>query len=117
MIVRRDSLTPISFGGLRVFDYTANQELGSSVAYIEVPPAAHHAEAWSRRSDKYYLVATGRIQFTLEGQSFDLGRGDFCYVPRGNRFRYRNVSSELSILVLIHTPHFKLEDEIFVDAG
>ena len=57
------SLKPIDFAGLRIFDYTAGFDLSSSLAIIEVPPGAHHAEAWSKRSDKYYLVIAGTIGF------------------------------------------------------
>ena len=35
MLVRRASLEPIEFGDLRIFDYTAASDLGSSVARIE----------------------------------------------------------------------------------
>lgn len=114
MIVKRESLTPIDFDGLRIFDFTAGQHLGSSFAFIEVPPGMRHAEAWSRRSDKYYFVASGRIQFALDGHTFDLSAGTFCFVRRGQHFGYRNDGAELATLVLVHTPDFRIDDEVFV---
>ena len=114
MRVRHDTIEPIEFGGLQIFDYTAESSLGSSLAMIEVPPGASHDEAWSRRSDKYYLVVTGEIQFSLAGETFPLGPRDFCFVERGRRFAYRNDGSSPATLVLVHTPGFDLESEVFV---
>jgi mannose-6-phosphate isomerase-like protein (cupin superfamily) len=113
MLVRQRTLEPIDFGGLRIFDYTAEAELGSSLALIEVPPRAVHDEAWSRRSDKYYLVVSGEIRFSLQGEEFPLGPRDFCFVAQGKRFAYRNEGSSPATLVLVHTPGFDLDSEVF----
>jgi mannose-6-phosphate isomerase-like protein (cupin superfamily) len=107
-------MTPLDFGGLRIFDYTAGQALSSSIATIEVPPGARHAEAWSRRSDKYYLVSSGEIEFVLDGDARALAAGDFCFVKRGRRFSYANQTSTMATLVLVHTPSFDVRDEVFV---
>ena len=103
MLVRRESVGAIEFDGLKIFDYTAGREASSSLAVIEVPAGARHAESWSRRSDKYYLVTAGAIEFELEGEEISLGAGDFCLVEQGRRFRYRNDSGEPATLVLVHT--------------
>ena len=103
------------FNGLRIFDYTAGQSLGSSVAAIEVAPGARHAEAWSRRSDKYYLLSSGEIRFVLGGRPHTMRAGDFCFVRKGERFSYSNESSQSASLVLVHTPSFDLREEVFVD--
>ena len=114
MLVRRKALESIDFGGLKIFDYTAQFESDSSLALIEVPPGANHAEAWSRRSDKYYLVVSGEIEFALGNEEYTLAEGDFCFVKKGQRFKYRNSSSIPTTLVLVHSPSFDLESEIFV---
>ena len=113
-LISRSTLTPLDFHGLRIFDYTAGQSLGSSVALVEVAPGVRHAEAWSRRSDKYYLVSTGEVHFVLDGEEHVMRVGDFCFVKRGRRFSYSNVSSNPATLVLVHTPSFDLREEIFV---
>ena len=116
MIVTQDSLEPFDFDGLRIFDYTANQDLSSSLAVIEVPPNARHAVAFSRRSDKYYLVMRGQVRFVLEGSESQLRAGDFCLVRCGQRFAYSNDRPETALLVLFHTPKFSLENEVFEGA-
>jgi mannose-6-phosphate isomerase-like protein (cupin superfamily) len=114
MIVRRRSLKPIDFDGLRIFDYTAGSDLGSSLAYIEVGPGVQHAEAWSKRSDKYYFVVRGEIRFVLDGEAVDLGAGDFCFIAQGRRFSYSNDTDREAVLILVHTPSFELDGEVFV---
>ncbi len=114
MLVRQEALESIDFGGLKIFDYTAQLTSDSSLALIEVPPGASHAEAWSRRSDKYYLVISGEIEFALDNEEYALAKGDFCLVKQGERFKYRNSSSFSATLVLVHTPSFDLEAEEFV---
>lgn len=113
MIVRRKALEPIAFDGLRIFDYTAGAKSDSSMAVIEVPSGAIHRESWSRRSGKYYLVVSGQIQFILDGDEFPLASGDFCFVEQGKRFSYRNDEPSTATLVLVHTPSFDIESEVF----
>lgn len=115
MIVSRESIAPRDFDGLRIFDYTAGRSVSSSIAFIEVRPGVRHKEAWSRRSDKYYLVVSGEVAFVLEGEEHSLSAGDFCLVERGRRFSYANKSGEPATLVLVHTPSFELSEEVFVD--
>ncbi len=113
MLVRHGSIEAISFEGLRISDYTAGSESGASLALIEVAPGVTHPEAWSRRSDKYYLVVSGEVQFSLDGEAFALGPKDFCLVGQGKRFSYQNDGSAPALLVLVHSPSFDLESEVF----
>ena len=112
MFISGKSLKPIDFTGLRILDYTAGHDVSSSLAIIEVPPGAHHAEAWSKRSDKYYLVIAGAIRFVLDNVQTELSTGDFCLVPQGRRFSYSNPGTDLARLVLVHTPNFDLGAEV-----
>jgi mannose-6-phosphate isomerase-like protein (cupin superfamily) len=74
-----------------------------------------HKEAWSRRSDKYYLVISGQIAFELEGTEYLMSAGDLCVVERGRRFSYSNRSGNVATLVLVHTPSFDAAEEVFVE--
>ena len=65
MHIRKASLKPLVFDGMKIFDYTPSSRLSSSFAIIEVPAGVSHAKAWSRRSDKYYFIAQGEIEFVL----------------------------------------------------
>ena len=115
MIVKRDSVAPIDFSGLRILDYTANLDLASSFAVVTVPPGGSHPVTWSKRSDKYYWVVAGTLDFALDGETHTLSAGDFCLVPQGQRFSYQNPGTEDVQLVLVHTPSFDLDAEVFED--
>ena len=115
VIVKRASISPLNFDGLRIFDYTADQSLRASVALIEVEPGVRHKKAWSRRSDKYYLVLVGEITFVLDDVEHSLAAGDFCIVKQGHQFSYVNLSSEPATLALVHAPSFDLNQEVFVE--
>lgn len=115
MIVKRNSVDPIDFEGLQILDYTSKLDSRSSFAIITVPPWTDHAESWSKRSDKYYYVVTGRVEFTLDGQQQVLSAGDFCVVPQGQHFSYRNQESKEAQICLMHTPCFDINSEVFIE--
>ena len=113
MIIRRDSVGAFDFGGLSVRDYTAGLDRSSSFAVIDVPPATSHARSWSKRSDKYYYVISGAIEFMDASGAHGLTAGDVCFVPQGEWFAYRNCSGVPSVILLFHTPSFDLDSEVF----
>ncbi len=117
MIVKRSTVDPIDFDGLQIMDYTSKMDVGSSFAVITVPPGAAHAESWSKRSDKYYYVVAGKVEFTLDGEQYVLSTGDFCVVLRGQHFSYLNRESKEARVCLVHTPSFDLKSEMFIDSS
>lgn len=117
MFIHHNDVKPIDFEGLRIYDYTAKLETRSSVALIIVPPGARHRAAWSRRSDKHYTVTAGRVRFGVEGEVSELAAGDFCLVRQGQRFWYENAAEEPATLLLVHTPPYDPDAEVFVEDG
>lgn len=115
MIVRKGSLTPIDFGGLAIYDFTAGNEGSSSFAVIDVPCGTRHPLAKSSKSDKYYYVVQGKVCFHLEGVEYDLSEGDLCLVKKEQAFSYQNDTGEMARLVLVHTPPFDMEAEVFLE--
>jgi mannose-6-phosphate isomerase-like protein (cupin superfamily) len=114
MIIRKTQAELIDFEGLQILDYTAGRDGGSSMALIHVPPGVKHRRAYSRRSDKYYLVIDGRLKFDLDGREYWLEAGDFALVPKGSQFQYENADDQTANVILVHTPAFKLDEEVFV---
>ena len=113
MFIAHDTVPPLDFDGLFIVDYTAGRDTRSSFAEITVPAGMSHRVSWSRRSDKYYYIVAGTIQFTLNGDVRTMSAGDVCLVPQGSRFAYWNSGSRDATLILVHTPSFKLECEVF----
>jgi mannose-6-phosphate isomerase-like protein (cupin superfamily) len=113
MKISKDSVGQIDFEGLQIVDYTSGRDITSSLAEITVPPGVKHRKAYSDRSDKYYYIVSGHIQFNVDGELYYLHQGDVCVILKGQRFSYKNDSGESAKLILVHTPSFNLEFEVF----
>ncbi|MBN1782561.1 cupin domain-containing protein [bacterium] len=113
MYIPQKDIKPLEFDGLTIFDYTAGRESGSSIAEITVPAGVRHKISWSMRSDKYYYVIQGTVDFMIGGEERRLAAGDVCIVPQGIRFNYVNHGPGVAKLILVHTPDFRLECEVF----
>ena len=113
MKISKDSIEQIDFEGLQIVDYTSGRDITSSLADITVSPGVKHRKAYSNRSDKYYYIVSGHIQFNVEGELYDLYQGDACVILKGQKFSYKNDSDEPAKLILVHTPSFNLEFEVF----
>jgi uncharacterized protein (DUF952 family)/mannose-6-phosphate isomerase-like protein (cupin superfamily) len=115
MIIRAVDTPPAEWEGLSIRDLTAGREVRSSVARIEAPPGARHARSWSHRSDKFYILFSGQLHFLLDGSVHLLCAGDLCLVPQGHAFAYANRSNAPVDMLLVHTPSFELEAEVFAE--
>ena len=104
MKIPKDILSPIDCECLTIIDYTAGEQTRTSIAEITVAPSVKQRRAWSRRSEKYYNVVSGRVQFPIEAEVFDLAAGDTCIIVQGQRFAYHNMGDQSARLVLVHTP-------------
>ena len=112
-IVKGGSVEPSDFGGLQILDYTAGQDTQSSLVVVRVPPGIQHRHAFSERSHKCYYVVAGDTLMTLGEEHHHLSARDFCLIARGQHLRYANKSTEVATLLLLHTPSFDLDSEIF----
>lgn len=111
--MRRSDVEPFAFGDLQIWDYKARCEGSASVALVQIKPGASHGQARSTRSDKYYYVLGGLVEFDVGEIIYWLTQGDLLVVPRGEWFDYRNHGPELATLLLVHIPPFRLDAEEF----
>jgi mannose-6-phosphate isomerase-like protein (cupin superfamily) len=113
MKITKSSVDPIDFDGLKIVDYTAGGDASSSIAEITIYPGVAHRKAYSTRSDKYYYLVSGQVQFQVEDELYHLAPGDVCVIPKKRRFSYQNISEEPAKILLVHTPSFDLQSEVF----
>ena len=113
MIIRKEHAVKIDFDGLNIMDYTSGLDELSSFAVINVPKNVRHKLSWSKRSDKYYYVIEGEIKFSIDSDIVVLYQGDFCIIKKGTRFFYHNESDHDVRLILVHTPDFDINEEVF----
>ena len=113
MILKSETIQPFDFDSLSIRDFTATLNTSSSLAHIRVSPRAHHRRAWSKECDKYYYVISGELQFMLDSLEHTLKAGDVCIVPQGHKFSYVNTTETPVELLLLHTPRFNMDAEVF----
>ena len=51
--------------------------------------------------------------FTIQDEIRGMTAGDVCLFPQGKRFDYINSGSDSAKLILVHTPSFDLDSEVF----
>ena len=113
--VAPEDIPPFDFSGLQIRELTPDELKSASVAEIEVPPNAKHNIARSTRSDKVYFCIEGEVLFSVDGRTVILKPRDMLFVPKGEWFSYRNVTTFAARLLLIHVPPFVLASEEFRD--
>jgi mannose-6-phosphate isomerase-like protein (cupin superfamily) len=111
--VRRTEVQPFAFGDLQIWDYKPDEEQTSSLALIQIKPGISHGLSRSHRSDKYYYVLSGLVEFEVGEITYWLTQGDLLIIPKGEWFDYRNGANDMATLVLVHTPSFDLNGEEF----
>jgi mannose-6-phosphate isomerase-like protein (cupin superfamily) len=111
MLIQKEKSVKFNFDGLEICDYTAGLSESSSFAVITAPPKVSHKLSWSKKSDKYYYIIEGEIDFIIDSEKFLMKQGDFCIVKKGVKFKYENNSIKEAKLILVHTPAFDLNEE------
>ena len=113
MIIKENEVEQFDFDGLKIMDYTAKKDVNSSFATISVYPQISHKLSWSKRSDKYYYIIAGKVNFIINDKEYVLSNGDLCVIKKGEKFKYKNNSDGMVKMILVHTPNFKLDQEVF----
>lgn len=113
MQIKSDELKPFDWEGLSITDYTSGKNTQSSFAKIEILPGAQHKISWSKVSEKLYYVQKGQLHFMIDNKDFVINEGDLCIIPIKSKFAYKNKTNEVVEILLIHSPGFNIENEVF----
>jgi mannose-6-phosphate isomerase-like protein (cupin superfamily) len=62
------------------------------------PPHRHLAE------DELFVITSGSIEFTADGDTRTVGAGESVFVPRGTTHSYRNEREESATMIAVYTP-------------
>ena len=109
-LARASEQTQFEFFGLRITDYTAERDLASSLAIIDVPIGARHPSAHSERCEKAYFGLSGRVRFTLGAGEMEIGRGDLLVIPVGACFSYEGIND--ARIALFQPPPYDSSAEV-----
>ncbi|MGW2964502.1 cupin domain-containing protein [Streptomyces sp. NPDC001220] len=69
-----------------------------------VPPGGGPIAHVHRSADESFYVISGALEFLNGDQTFVANAGDFVFVPRGTRHRFRNRTGEQAHMVSFFTP-------------
>lgn len=86
-----------------------------SVFEAVVPPGGGPPLHAHRNEDEAFYLTAGELQMTVDDRSFSARRGDFIFVPRGNRHRFENVGTSDATMIFMYTPAGF--ERFFVEAG
>lgn len=115
MIIKSKEIQSVKWEGLSITDFTSNQDTQSSFAKIEISSGNKHKISWSKVSEKLYYVLTGQLHFMIDNRDYVVNSGDLCIVPVNTKFAYMNKSNNSVEILLIHSPNFNVENEVFED--
>jgi mannose-6-phosphate isomerase-like protein (cupin superfamily) len=88
-----------------------------SFGFIEasVPPGAGSIAHVHRRSDEAFYLVSGELEVLDGDRIFTARTGDFIFVPRGNRHRFKNMGLHTTKLLFMFSPGGP--EEVFLKGG
>ena len=104
-IVKAGNRTPLNILGMPLTMLCESGETGGAWSLFEEvvpfgmgPPP--HRHDW----DEAYYVLEGEIDFDIDGQSVNSGKGDFNYLPRNTVHGFKGASSRPSRVLIFAAP-------------
>jgi len=76
--------------------------LGVTVCWV--PPGNGPVAHVHKSADESFYLISGSLEFLNGDQTFVADAGDFVFVPRGTRHRFRNITDEQAHMVSFFTP-------------
>jgi quercetin dioxygenase-like cupin family protein len=80
-----------------------------------VPPGNGPVAHVHKIADESFYVISGSLEFLNGDQTFVANAGDFVFVPRGTRHRFRNITDEVAHMASFFTPGGG--EALWVEAG
>ena len=101
-----------------VYEIKATAEsTNGSLGFIDcwVPPGNGPVAHVHKSADEAFYIISGALEFLNGDRTFVATVGDFVFVPRGTRHRFRNITSEETHMVAFYTPGGG--EALFLEAG
>jgi mannose-6-phosphate isomerase-like protein (cupin superfamily) len=98
---------PTYWGAGDVYTLKASRDTtNGSLGFVEatVPPGGGPIAHVHTRNDEAFYVLSGELEMLDGGRTFVARTGDFVFVPRGIRHRFRNTGVHAVRLLLLFTP-------------
>jgi mannose-6-phosphate isomerase-like protein (cupin superfamily) len=111
-----EGLTKWVAGDEYIMKLTATESNGSlGFVVATVPPGGGPVAHAHLRSDEAFYLLSGELEFLNGDRTFTADPGDFVFIPRNHRHRFRNISSGDARMLFFFTPAGP--EQLFVKAG
>lgn len=93
--------------GDAIYTFKATTETtNGSLTFVEasVPPGGGPPPHIHPATDESFFILAGQLEFLNGDKTFLAAEGDFVFVPRGTRHRFRNVGVHVARLLFMFTP-------------
>lgn len=88
-----------------------------SLGFIEaiVPPGGGPIAHAHANEDEAYYILDGELEFLDDDRTFIGGTGDFVFIPRRRRHRFKNITGQAAKMLFLFTPAGP--EDLFVEGG
>lgn len=88
-----------------------------SLAFVEaiVPPGSGPIAHSHASEDEAFYILDGELEFLYDDRVFNGGAGDFVFIPRQHRHRFKNVTSQPVKTLFVITPAGP--EDLFLEGG
>ena len=88
-----------------------------SLAFIEaiVPPGSGPVAHAHAAEDEAFYILDGELEFLDGDRTFIAGTGDFVFIPRHRRHRFKNIAGQPAKTLFLFTPAGP--EDLFVEGG
>jgi quercetin dioxygenase-like cupin family protein len=95
----------------------AKTHTAGSLAFIEaiVPPGSGPIAHAHANEDEAYYILDGELEFLDGDRTFIAGTGDFVFIPRHRRHRFKNITGQPARTLFLFTPAGP--EDLFVEGG
>jgi mannose-6-phosphate isomerase-like protein (cupin superfamily) len=100
-VKRHEEAESFAFGHLVVRDMTPATFDRLSLAEVEVPIGAENPPFAGAGNEKVYVGISGEIEFSVDGSSVRIARGDVLVIRQGEQYSYHNGGYEEGRLFLV----------------
>lgn len=98
---------PTIWFGDAIYTFKATRETTNgqlTLAEASVPPGGGPPPHIHESLDEAFFVLAGELEFLNGDTTFRAGEGDFVFIPRGTRHRFRNVGMHVARLLFMFVP-------------
>ena len=95
---------PFAFGDIELRELTPEAFPIASFAEVVLPIGVERPARENAKDHRIYICLRGDIAFTVDDETFRLGRGDVVHIDKGETYRFHNGGYEEGRMLLIRVP-------------